>query len=70
MFPMFPDPIANAIAIGLARMVEEDAVALVTDLRKKDRFRGVYRIGDIKRHQTRAGLITTCSSKVLAGLRK
>ena len=44
---MFPDLIV--IPGELARMVEEDAVALVADLRKKARFGGIYRIGDIKR---------------------
>ena len=44
---MFPDLIA--FAIELARMLEEDAIALVADLRKKDRFGGIYRIRDIKR---------------------
>jgi|SRR5580765_5493491 len=44
---MFPDLIV--IPSDLARMVEEDAVALVADLRKKARFGGIYRIRDIKR---------------------
>ena len=44
---MFPDLIA--FAIELAVMVEEDAVTLVTNLRKKDRLGRIYRIGDVKR---------------------
>jgi len=44
---MFPDLIV--IPSELAMMVEEDAVALLADLRKKDRFGRMYRIGDIKR---------------------
>jgi len=44
---LLPDLIATASE--LAGMVEEDAVALVADLRKQARFGSIDWIGDIKR---------------------